>query len=157
MYVACWIRAKRYGRNITDWVTRWKSGKVKREWGVKMIKMIDVRKIFRKGRKRRVRQREWIELEMLWTRLNVRVRVLTIEYRAVAIHPIDPSPAPTTTATRTSVRVTVTVTFIVIVTVIATVAVNVRIDAVVAYCDSVAWRALILIHTVRKAIHQPSW
>jgi hypothetical protein len=66
--------------------------------------------------------------------MNVRVRVLTIEYRALPIQPIHPSPTPTPTAT--GARITgVTV----IATLIVTATVGVRGDAAVTDGDSVAW------------------
>ena len=85
--------------------------------------------------------------------MNVRVRVLTIAYRALPVHPIDPSPTPTptTTATATGTRiigVTLTVT--------VTHTFSIRVDAAVTNADSVAWWALVFIHTVRKTVHQPS-
>jgi hypothetical protein len=76
--------------------------------------------------------------------MNVRVRALTIEYRALPIHPIDPSPTPTPTATRTRITVTVGIT------------VYVRIDDAVTYGDSVAWWALVFIYAIGKTVHQPS-
>ena len=85
--------------------------------------------------------------------MNVRVSVLTIAYRALSIHPIHPSPTPTPTTTATRTRITGVTN---IATFIVTHTVSVRVDNAVTYADSVAWRALVFIHTVRKTVHQPS-